>query len=521
MIGSWYLLLPLLLPLAGGLAVAFVGPLADARRRNAVTMAVLLLSALSVVPVLLQGEMRLTLFTLSDNLPILLRTDTISRLFAGLMALVWAAVGLYSFRYMAEEGHGRRFYAFYLCTLSALMGLCFAGTIITYYMFYELMTLLTVPMVMHEMDRAAVAAGIKYLVYSVIGASLVLLGVMLLSPYLDSLTFAVGGSLNLEKAAGHEGAVLTAAGLMLLGFGAKAGMFPLHGWLPTAHPAAPAPASAVLSGIITKAGVLGILRVLYQLVGAGFLRGTWVQTALMVLSLFTVFMGSLLAWRENVLKKRLAWSTVSQVSYVVFGLSTLHPVGLVGALLHVVAHALIKNTLFLSAGAVIHRTGKTRVEELDGIGRQMPVTLWCFTLASVGLVGIPPCLGFVSKWYLAQGALAMGGVPGWLCWAGPAVLLVSALLTAAYLFPVSIRAFFPGAASPAHPERREASPGMLGPLVALCALSVVLGMAPGALTGVGESIAEDVMPPVSMAMEETVDLTETLPDTEAVVEPEG
>lgn len=528
MIGSWYLLFPLLLPLAGGLAAAFVKPLAAKGRRNAMTLSVLLVTALSLMPVCLQGEMRLTLCTLSDNLTLFLRTDSIGCLFAVLMAFVWAAVGGYSFGYMAHEEHPRRFYAFYLCTLSALMGLCFAGSILTYYMFYELMTLLTVPLVMHEMDRAAVAAGMKYLIYSVVGASLVLLGVMLLSPYLNSLAFVSGGGLNLEKAAGHEGMVLTAAFLMLLGFGAKAGMFPLHGWLPTAHPAAPAPASSVLSGIITKAGVLGILRVLYQLVGADFLRGTWVQTALMSLALFTVLMGSLLAWWEKVLKKRLAWSTVSQVSYVVFGLSTLSPVGLVGALLHVVAHALIKNTLFMSAGSIIHQTGKTRVDELDGIGRRMPGTMWCFTLASVGLVGIPPCLGFVSKWYLAQGALGMTGVAGCFRYLGPAVLLVSALLTAAYLLPISIRAFFPGRAegeesekAPAQRQERCETPwGMLAPVVLVCALSVVLGMAPGALTGLNQYIAEGEMPAVQMEITETVDLSEEIPETQAAPETE-
>ena len=279
--------------------------------------------------------------------------------------------------------------------------------------------------------------------------------------------------------------LLTAVLLMLLGFGAKAGLFPLHGWLPTAHPAAPSPASAVLSGVITKAGVLGVLRLIYCFVGADFLRGTWVQTVFMALTLFTVFMGSLLAYQEQMLKKRLAYSSVSQVSYVLFGLSTLHPVGVVGALLHVACHALVKDTLFMSAGAIILKTRKTRVDELVGIGKQMPVTMWCFALASVGLVGIPPCLGFVSKWYLAQGALAMTGVVSWLNYLGPAVLLVSALLTAGYLLPIVIHAFFPGADVAGNPRtyaKCEPSWRMLIPLVLLTALSVLLGMFPQVLT---------------------------------------
>ena len=484
MIGSWYLLVPVLLPILSGLAVFFVRPFEEKRQRNLFTLCVLALNVLALLPVLFSGSLTLRLFTLSDSLPIFLRTDTVGKFFAVVMAFVWAAAGAYSFEYMAHEEHQRRYYAFYLCTLGVLMALCFAGSIVTFYMFYEFMTLLTVPLVMHTGKKDAVAAGIKYLIYSVLGASLALLGVFLLSPYVQSFAFVPGGVLDMGRVAGHEGLILTTVFLMLLGFGTKAGMFPLHGWLPTAHPAAPAPASAVLSGIITKAGVLGILRLIYCFVGVDFLRGTWVQTAFLCLTLFTVFMGSLLAFKEGGLKKRLAYSSVSQVSYVLTGLASMTPLGLVGALLHVIAHALIKDTLFMSAGAIIHKTGKTQVSELEGIGKQMPAVMWCFTLASVGLVGIPPCLGFVSKWYLAQGALSMTSVSSVFCWLVPAVLLVSALLTAGYLFPISIRGFFPGRDGDGKPkffEKCEPTHVMLIPLILLTALSILAGMFPSGL----------------------------------------
>ncbi len=496
MIASWYLLVPVLLPVLSGLAVGLIRRFGDGRARNPFTLAVLLLNAAALVPVLIAPPMELTLFRLSDDLPIFFRIDDTGRYFAAVMALLWAASGAYSFEYMAHEKDQRRYYAFYLVSLGALMGLCFSGSIVTYYMFYELMTLLTVPLVMHEMTKDAVAAGIKYLIYSVLGASLVLLGVFVLSPYVRSFDFAAGGVLNRQALAGHEGTVLVTAFLMLVGFGTKAGMFPLHGWLPTAHPVAPAPASAVLSGIITKAGVLGAFRLVYCFIGPDFLRGTWVQLAWMGLTLFTVFMGSMLAYREDLLKKRLAWSSVSQVSYVLFGLSTMHPLGMVGSLLHVAAHALIKNTLFMSAGAVIHQTGKTRVSELQGIGKQMPGVMICFTLASVGLVGIPPCLGFVSKWYLAQGSLAMTGTPDFLRYLGPAVLLISALLTAGYLLTVSIRGFFPGEGEDGQPlafEKAEPSWRMLVPMIALTALMLGLGMFPGGLIDFFSGIAAAVM----------------------------
>ena len=262
---------------------------------------------------------------------------------------------------------------------------------------------------------------------------------------------------------------------MVIGFGAKAGLFPLHAWLPIAHPVAPAPASAVLSGVVVKSGVLAMIRTIFYVVGADMVRGSFVQTVWMVLTLLTIVMGSTRAFHENVFKKRLAYSTVSQLSYVLFGLSTLHPVGVAGSLLHVLFHSVAKSLLFMSAGSVIHQSGKTKVSELRGIGRQMPVTLACFTLGSLSLVGIPPFAGFFSKWYLANGSLA-SEIPvfGWL---GPVVLLLSALLTAGYLFPIAVQGFLPGKAYDRNPEKKcEAGLTMTIPMMILAALALLLGV---------------------------------------------
>ena len=498
---SILLLFPVLLPLVAGACVCFIPKFEDAKIRKTVTIAVLAANIALLLPVFFAGEQSLTLFTLSDNLPIFLKTDMIGLIFAGLMAFVWAVAGIYSFPYMHHEGGEKRYYALYLCTLGALMGLCFSGSIITFYMFFEAMTLLTMPMVMHSGKKDAVAAGVKYLIYSVLGASLVLLGVFVLSPYVKDFSFQVGGALDMEKVAGHEGFVMAFGFLMLVGFSAKAGLFPLHGWLPTAHPAAPSPASAVLSGVITKAGVLGVIRLMYCYLGADFLRGSWVQTAYMCMTLLTIFTGSLLAYHEGHLKKRLAWSSVSQVSYVLFGLSTMNPVGFAGAVLHAIAHSFAKDTLFMSAGAIIMKTEKTQVADLRGIGKQMPVTMACFTVASLGLVGIPPCMGFISKWYLAQGSLAATGVNAALNVIGPVVLLISALLTAGYLFPIVIRGFITGNAGHGHGhdepaetfERNDAPLMMLIPLLVLAALSVLVGMFPSALIDLLSKIGTALM----------------------------
>ena len=475
------LILPLLLPVAAGLLL-WALPRENPDLERGFTRAALALSAACAVAVALAGERGFTLWRLTDALAFELRTDGLARFYMILISLVWLLAGWYAGAYNARDAHARRYDCFYLCTLGVLMGLSMSANAVTFYMFYEMMTLITVPLVMHNMDRDAVAAGIKYLIYSVFGASAALLGIFFLMHCAGTTSFTPGGVLG--ATAGNENLLRAIAFVMLVGFGVKAGMFPMHAWLPTAHPVAPAPASAVLSGVITKMGVLGAIRTIYYLFGVNFLRDTWVQTALMALTLITVFMGSLLALREKLFKKRLAYSSVSQVSYVLFGLSTMTLLGLVGALLHVCAHSLIKDTLFLSAGSIIHETGRVRADDLTGVGKVMPRTLAAFTLASLGLIGIPPTGGFISKWYLAQGALSSGVSCAWI---GPAVLLCSALMTAGYLLPVSTHGFFPGSAPKI--EAHEAPAAMWVPTMILAVLSVLVGLFPGALIGWFEGVA--------------------------------
>lgn len=461
------------------------------RRIHLFAGAVLLVSAALALCAAWTGDRSVTLFYLMDNVPIYFHIDAVGRLFVTFVSIVWVAVGIYSFVYMEHEGEEKRFFGIYLLVYGVLVALDFAGNLVTLYLFYELMTLTSMPMVLHNGSREAIMAALKYLFYSMCGAYLGLFGIFFLYQYCDTFTFTAGGSLNLALAAGNQGILLAAVFAMLVGFGAKAGMFPLHAWLPAAHPVAPSPASAVLSGIIVKSGVLAIIRVVYYIVGADFLRGTWVQTAWMSLALLTVFMGSLLAFREPVFKKRLAYSTVSQISYILFGLSLLSPTGMAGALLHTVYHAFIKSALFLTAGIFIFQCGKTREEEFTGIGKQMPKTLLCYTFAALALIGIPPASGFISKWYLAQGALeAEVGIFRWL---GPVVLLISALLTAGYLLPVTMKGFFPGKEGAAAEDRQEPKIGMLLPLAVLAALALLLGIFPNPLIAYVSRIAETLL----------------------------
>ena len=419
----YLILLPIFFPILAGFCLLVCPKKPDRKLLIITTGICLVVTAMLILCTLLSGKQELTLFYLTRTLPIYFKIDEVGILFCLLTVVVFVGAGFFSFVYMTHEQKEKRYYGFYLMVFGVLNALCFAGNLITFYLFFELLTLSSMPLVLHTGSREAIMAGLKYLFYSLCGA---------------------------------------------------------YAWLPTAHPVAPAPASAVLSAVIVKAGVLALIRVIYYIFGVSFLRGSWVQTAWLILALVTVFMGSMLAYREPVLKKRLAYSTVSQISYILFGLAAMNEEAFTGGLLHVLAHGLIKCTLFLTAGAIIYTTGKTRVDELRGIGKEMPLTIWCYTIVSLGLIGIPPTGGFISKWYLALGGLSGNiGVFGYI---GPVVLLLSALLTAGYLLPLTIQGFFPGADyAYASLQKREPHKCMTIPILIMTILSVLIGLFPNIL----------------------------------------
>ena len=502
----YLILLSILLPILIGIYLLIRKEYAD-RKYLLVTagIAFVLTGALVVTALVTAYGTSFTLFPLTETLTLVFAIDEMSILFSSLTLIVFLCAGFFSFEYMNpktkvrryyrldpdHETKEKRYYGFYLIVFGVLNALCFAGNLITFYLFFEILTLSSMPLVLHNGGREAIMAGLKYLFYSLCGAYMALFGIYFICQNSRTITFTAGGVLN-GAADSNTGLLLIVALVMILGFGVKAGMFPMHAWLPAAHPVAPAPASAILSAVIVKAGVLALVRVVYYIFGPAFLQGTWVQTAWLVLTLVTVFMGSMLAYREPVLKKRLAYSTVSQLSYILFGLAVMNAETVTGSLLHVLAHGLIKATLFLCAGAIIHMTGKTRVDELRGIGKEMPVTMWCYTIVSLGLIGIPPTGGFVSKWYLAIGSLS-ADIPVFR-WLGPVILLVSALLTAGYLLPLTILGFLPGADYDYDKlTNREPSLFMTLPIVIMTLLSILIGLFPTQLIGLLMSLASRIV----------------------------
>ncbi len=479
---SALILLAIIVPIAWGLGV-LIRPAYKTRKAMLTSVAIgFVITTLLSLAILLIGDMEVQVVSLGENMDIYFHADKMGRVFMTIVTIVLPLVGIYAFEYMGHYEEEKRFFGFYLMVYGVLLALSYAGNIITFYLFYEMMSIFSMPLVFHFRSREAIMAGLKYLFYSLCGAYFVLFGIYFLNQYAATLNFVPGGTLDMARAVGDKGLLLVVAMSMIIGFGVKAGMVPLHAWLPTAHPIAPAPASATLSSIIVKMGVFGVMRVVYYLFGADFLRGTWVQQVWLILTLVTVFMGSMLAYREKVFKKRLAYSTVSQVSYILFGMALMNPVALTGSILHILFHAVIKSALFMSAGAIIYKTGIERVDEMKGIGKKMPKILWSYTLCALALIGIPPASGFISKWYLATGSLATE-IPVF-SWLGPVVLLISALLTAGYLLPITIDGFFPGPEFDyKHLEKKDPTKQMLVPIMLLAAFAVLFGVFPNFFIG--------------------------------------
>lgn len=403
--------------------------------------AVLLTSLLTGYLLFHRPEGVFVLFRLSGNLSVSFRLDGLGSVFAGIVAVLWPLATLYAFSYMEHEGHEKFFFMFYTITFGVTLGIALSDDIVTMYCFYEMLTLATLPLIMHTLSREAILASRTYLYYSLGGAAFAFIGMIFILMYGNNSQFIPGGVLDMAKIGDKTNVLLLVYVLCFMGFSVKAAMWPFGAWLPKAG-VAPTPVTALLHAVaVVKAGAFAVMRVTYYSFGTEFLRGTWAQQVLQVFVVFTIVYGCSRALKETHLKRRLAYSTMSNLSYILFGAVLMTPAGLAGALCHMIFHAVMKICSFFCAGAVIHKSGCSYIHELDGMGKKMPKVFLAFTVSGLALMGVPGLCGFVSKWNLAKAAVE-SGTP--LALVGIAALLVSALLTAVYMLTISVRGFFPG-----------------------------------------------------------------------------
>ncbi len=472
--------LPLIAVSIGALAIPFI--LISGRKPNVREFWTILAAFVkfSVVLWILQlsqsgAILQTTLFEVASGISIVLRADTFGLYFAIIASGLWIFTSFYSIGYVrgAGEKHQTRYFASFALCLTATLGIAFSGNLFTFLLFYELLTLATYPLVVHKETPKAIAAGRKYLSYTLVAGLLLVVATGLIYFQTGSLDFQAGGMLS---GAGLTAGMAVFIFLLLLGaVGVKAGLMPLHSWLPAAM-AAPTPVSSLLHAVaVVKSGVFGIIRVVGFVFGPDLMEQFALNQILMVMSGTTVIVASLLAFQQDNLKRRLAYSTVGHLSYIVLGASLLTQLGMQGAIMHIAAHATMKITLFFSAGAIYVNLHRDNISQLDGIAKVMPWTMGAFTVGALGLAGVPPINGFLSKWYLALGSLQGDH------WIPLMVLIVSGLLNLGYFYPIVRRAFF------GDPDGLdgygEASPLMVVPIVGAAALSFLFGIFPDLFFG--------------------------------------
>ena len=480
--------LAVFLPLIGALLVIPLSRVSEKARAVAVVGVTATTAGivLAMIPAVLGGTVYSALvLKMAPNIWMHFAADPLGMLFASTVAVLWALVAVYSQGYMADEHKQNRYYVFFMLSLGWTLGVAFAANLFTLLIFYELFSILTYPLVIHEETPEAIAAGTKYIIYILVGGSLLLPAIVLTYWLAGTQTLTEAGILSLRM--NHIG-LYTVLWCFVAGFGVKAALMPLHGWVPDAHPAAPAPFSALLSGVMVAAGSFGIARVFFNVFGPALLKALGVLDWIGYIAATTVVLAAILAISQDNLKRRLAYSTISQMAYVVLGLSLLGPLATQGALIHIANHAFMKGTLFLCAGIIIKKTGHHDISAMGGLASRMPLTAGALTVCVLGMIGTPPLSGFVSKWYLGLGMLQVQR-PLYLV-----VLLGGALLAAVYLLPIVYTLYLKKApegeaagsedpeaahvltANPGPSRVREAPWSMLGPMLAGAVLVVVLGV---------------------------------------------
>ena len=428
------------------------------------------LIVLSMLPIILKGTE--IVYTIAEFVPgaaIQFRVDAFGMLFALVSSSLWIVTTAYSIGYMRglKEHSQTRYFVFFAVALSATVGVAFSANLLTMYLFYEMLSFATYPLVTHHQDKEARSSGRKYLLY-IVGTSIGLVLPAMLICYNLTGTLEFGKQGFMAGAGASKGLIGLLMVMLVFGF-AKAAIMPFHSWLPAAM-VAPTPVSALLHAVaVVKVGVFSVVRVITCVFGTNLLLSLDLGTIIVFAASVTILVGSFIALSQDGLKRMLAFSTIAQLSYVVLGVGLLSPKGMTGGMVHIAMHAFGKITLFFCAGAIFVATGKKNMSDMVGIGRRMPITMTAFFIGALSIIGMPPCGGFISKWYLVLGALQAHQIPVLV------VLLFSSLLNAAYFMPFVYRAFF------CKPEEamfedtiKEAPPFCVVPLVVTAIISIIL-----------------------------------------------
>ncbi len=476
--------LPVLLPAVVSL-VTFVAGEERGRLRVAVNLGGALISAVVVIRLAVDayaGRVHTWEIETLPGLAVGLSSDLLGLLYATVATVLWGVTLVYAFGYMSHAEDRARFFGFFALCIASANGIALSNDLLTLFVFYEVLSLATYPLVVHSGTAKALAAGRRYLYYALGGGAALLVGLVWLHVLSGSLAFVPGGAL--ASVADHVGELRAIFALLVIGFGVKAALVPLHGWLPGAM-VAPAPVSALLHAVaVVKAGVFGIVRLVNEVYGPELARSIGVAQPLAILAAATILFGSIVALRQDDIKKRLAYSTVAQLSYITLGTALCSPLAAIGALAHLAHHAAMKITMFFTAGSLAETHHIKSVSRLDGIGRVMPLTMWSFAIASFGLAGLPPVAGFFSKFPLGVGAAQAGEI-----WA-VILFVTSGALAVGYLAPILIRAARRGdadafgdrsvdATRSAARRRPESDPRMLWPVVTVALLALAMGLLAG------------------------------------------
>lgn len=484
-------------PMIAALIILFFGNHIKANIRESVTIiasAVMALIVFSMVPHVLKGEIYVSeLWRIADGITLTLKTDSAGMVFACVASALWIITSVYSIGYMRghhEKNQTGYFSAFAVCIASAI-GISLAANLITFFIFYEMLTVATYPLVAHYRDDKAKFSGRKYLAYTLISGQIFFAAIVWVYVKYGTLDFKAGGFI--EAGSMNSNLMSIMFFMMIVGGAVKAGVMPLHGWLPSAM-VAPTPVSALLHAVaVVKAGAFCVLRIVCYVFGPE--SASWCGGAAILcwLAAFTIIISSLIAMRQDNLKARLAFSTVGQLSYIVLGISLLSVYSITGALFHIVAHAFLKITLFMCAGAIFVITGLSEISTMKGLANKMPVTSVCFAISSLGLAGLPLMAGFISKFNILEGAMAVNKVFAII------VLIAAALLAISYLIPV-VKVFFCSQNKEITKDLSETkytktSTAMVAPIVCTVIISLILGFVPDAgphLYDMAQTAAESI-----------------------------